>query len=119
MLHEIAEVYADQLETGGWEVSMTFEAGEGAEALIPDTEDAVEPEDPIAVFQGHKIIMLYDDGGKLRLLGDFYTRLPAEMRANSAAEADAVLLLKHYTVARTDYIGSAYNRYYEISEGPA
>ena len=115
LLNELADVYTNQLETGGWEVSMTFEAGDGAESLIPDTENAIKPEDPIAVFQGHKIIALYDSKNTpLRLLGDFYARLPAEMRASSVAEADAVLYLKHYAVARTDYIGAAYNQYFEI-----
>lgn len=115
LLNELADVYANQLETGGWDVSMTFEAGDGAESLIPDTENAVKPEDPIAVFQGHKIIALYDSKNMpLRLLGDFYARLPAEMRASSVAEVDAVLYLKTYAVARTDYIGSAYNQVFEI-----
>ena len=114
ILHEIADVYAAQLENGGWEVSRAFPAGDEAEALIPETEDAVKPEDPISIFQGHKIIPLFNDKGTLFLLGDFYARLPAEMRAACVAEADAVLLLKHYLVERTDYIGSAYNRHYEI-----
>ena len=118
MLHELSKVYSEMLENGGWDVDLShIRAKSPAEELIPDldnTDNIIIPEDIFALFEDRKIISLYSDGGDINLLGDFYARLPENMQAGSLQEADTILYLRHYLIARTDYIGSASNRFYEI-----
>ena len=118
MLHELSTIYSEKLENGGWDVDLShIPARTPAEELIPDpdnTDNIVVPDDIYALFENRKIIALYSDSGSINLLGDFYARLPENVQAGSLQEADTVLFLKHYLTARTDYIGSASDRYYEI-----
>ena len=119
LLDELASVYADTLETEGWKEDLNgVFAIEEKKNLIPDLEEADtvgNEEEAGSLLQGRKMIALYDDDHEnFCLLGDFYTRLPEEMRAASLEEADAILYLDSNTEGRTDYIGSAYDRTYGI-----
>ncbi len=118
MLHELSGIYSEMLENGGWDVDLShIPAKAPAEELIPDlenTDSVIKAEDVFALFENRRIIALYSDKGSINLLGDFYARLPENMQAGSLQEADAILYLRHYLTARTDYIGSASNRNYKI-----
>ena len=119
LLDELASVYADTLETEGWEEDLNgVFAKEEKDNLIPDLEGAEAAEneaDAGGLLKGRKMIAMYDDDHEnFCLLGDFYTRLPEEMRAASLEEADGILYLDSNTESRTDYIGSAYDRTYGI-----
>ena len=111
-LYELSVAYADPLEIGGWDTSLTVApAEELPEDLLPGGS-MEEAELSTADFEGAKFISIYDDMGDYRLLGDFQVRIPEAMRAASLEEADAVLLLTHSTTSRSDYTGPAHNRNY-------
>ena len=113
LLHEVSLECAPELETGGWETSLTCEPAQPLpEDLLPKDE-MEEAELSVQDFEGAKFIAIYDDQGTYRLLGDWQVRIPEAMRAASLEEANAVLCLAHTTQSRNDYIGSAYDRIYE------
>ena len=115
LMNEFASLYGKELESGGWDVDLSYIFAKAVrEELIPDLEDAVDIEDASEIMNGRKIMTLYDNKGDFCLLGDFYARLPETMRAVSEDEADVILYLVHSLQGRTDYIGSAYDRIYEI-----
>ena len=112
LLHEVSLECAPELETSGWETSLTCEPAQPLpEDLLPG-EEMEEAELSIQDFEGAKFIAIYDDRGTYRLLGDWQVRIPEAMRAASLEEADAVLCLVHTTQSRDDYIGFASNRNY-------
>lgn len=112
LLHEVSLECAPELETGGWEASLTCDPSQPLPEDLLLTEEMEEAELSVQDFEGAKFIAIYDDQGIFRLLGDWQVRIPEAMRAASLEEADAVLCLVHTTEARSDYIGSAYNRDY-------
>lgn len=114
LLNEIADVFAEELETGGWDFRMDQISFGSGLWPIPDTENAVQAENPAELFSGRRIVALYNRKGSLRFLTEFFVRLPKSMRATSVADADSVLYLKEYLEERTDYTGKAYNRIYEL-----
>ena len=115
LMNEFASLYGKELETGGWDIDLSYmHAKVAKDNLIPDLEGAEDLEDAGHILEGRKILALYDNEGAFCLLGDFYARLPESMRAASLDEADVILYLVHRTQGRTDYIGSAYDRIYEI-----
>ena len=117
LLADISVRFADTLETGGWDVDLNAVlAGELPEGFLPeDFEAAVSAEGALPeALRGLRFAALYDDKGTLRLLGDFAARLPAGTLVSSLDEAQAVLLLRHSLTSRSDYIGSAYNRHYDL-----
>ena len=112
LLYDISLECASELETGGWETSLTCSPAQALpEDLLPK-EDMEEAEYSVRDFDGAKLIAIYDDEGEYRLLGDWQVRIPEAMRAASLEEADTVLCLVHTTEARDDYIGFASNRHY-------
>ena len=114
LMNEIADVFAEELETGGWDFRMDQISFGSGLWPIPDTENAVQAENPAELFSGRRIVALYNRKGSLRFLTEFFVRLPKSMRAASVADADSVLYLKEYLEERTDYTGKAYNRIYEL-----
>ena len=112
LLYDVSIECASELETGGWENSLTCEPAQTLpEDLLPN-EGMEEAEYSVRDFKGAKFIAIYDDQGEYRLLGDWQVRIPEAMRAASLDEADAVLCLVHTTESRDDYIGFASNRHY-------
>lgn len=122
LLDRIANDFAAELESGGWDVSLNVPPAEALpDNLLPDDAafaQAIDADGLPDELRGLKFIVLYDDGGTMRLLGDFTARLPEIMRASSLEEADGVLLLRHYMVDRTDYVGSAFDRHYDLCAYP-
>lgn len=116
LLDDAALRFGDTLEYGGWDLNLNAPLAEGLpECFLPETfENVVSVEELPQELRGVKLLALYDDKGTMRLLGDAAARLPQGMCARSLSEAEGVLLLRHYLVARSDYIGSAYNRFYEL-----
>lgn len=115
LLNELASRYAGELETGGWDVSLIcYPVGDIPPSLIPDYDSAVSADTLPDALKGKKFVAVYDNVGRYSLLGDYYARLPEEMRAASLEEAGAVLCLRHYTTARSDYTGPASNRHYDV-----
>ena len=116
-MHEaIARDYAPELESGGWDVRLQSVLPEELPAGIwpADTESAVS-EDLPQEMKGLKYIVLYQyEDQSPKILGDFLDRLPVENRAGSLAEVQAVLLLKESFAYNSGYIGSAYNRHYNM-----
>ncbi len=113
LLYDVSLECASELETGGWNVDLNFApAEEIPQSLIPDTSDAEQADILPESLKDKKFIAIYDDAGRLSLLGDYYVRLPESMRAKSLGEAEAVLYFRHYTTSRSDYTGPASNRHY-------
>ena len=113
LLHKVSLECASELEAGGWETSLTCTPAQPLpEDLLP-REEMEKADLSVRDFEGAKFIVIYDDQGTYRLLGDWQVRIPEAMRAASLEEADAVLWLVHSTEPRSDYIGSAYNRIYD------
>ena len=118
ILYDASFRFSDELETAGWDVSLSFApAEELPEDLIYTKEviDAMESTTlSVSDLEGSKIICLFNDAGKTKLLGDFQVRIPENLRAASIEEADTLLYMLHYTTSRSDYIGSASDRHYDV-----
>ena len=115
LINDAAETFSDILSAGGWDISLNCApAGELPDGLLPETyhDDPQYAEEFPEELKEGKILALYDDEGTISLLGDFMARLSPDRRAASLDEADIMLIVRHEDVARTDYIGSAYNRDY-------
>ena len=119
LMYELAGIYGDVIETGAWDAGLS-ELRVKAELrdVIPVFPEKIEETDNLeeaaGLLKGRKYLAFYNDNGAFCLLGDFYARLPEEMRAPSLEEADAILYMVHTTVARTDYIGAAFDRHYRL-----
>ena len=103
ILHQAAEDYADTLESGGWGLKWNVSPGTGwDETLIPENWDEYDytlvhsiPDE----MRGRPFIALKVTEQKETLLfGDFYTRLPADMRASSLEEAEYALIVEYRSV---------------------
>ena len=114
LLYELSTLYSDAARSGEWGDLSAMYARADAGDLIPDLENAADAEATGALFRDKKLVTLYNDNGMLRILGDFYVRLPEDMRAASLADADAVLYVNHELEKRDDYFGAAYNRHYAM-----
>ena len=78
-----------------WGDDINPEVGKGLpEDLLPDTEGAEPVKKLPEEYRHRKWTVLFRDAGVLRLYGNLYTHLPAEMRAPSLKEAEAVLYLE-------------------------
>lgn len=113
VLCDAAARFSTELETGGWNVKLNAPLPEPLpDGLVPESWDgAVEADSFPDKLRGLKYLVLLDDDGELRLLGDYAARLTGETRAQSVAEAEAVLLVRRWYQRRGDYIGEAYNTY--------
>ncbi len=119
LLSDISSRFADELETDGWDAELNAPLADSApEGFMPTDgaafESAVDADALPEELRGLKILPLYDDDGTPRLLGDFAVRMPEVTRVCSLAEAEAVLLLRHSTIERTDYSGKAFDRHYAL-----
>ena len=116
LLSDCAAQYPGELETTGWNYSLTCGPADTlpkdlvftAEALADMDHEEMTTDD----LTGAKIICLYNDQGTIKLLGDFQVRIPEDMRAVSLEEADTIAYLVEDFTAAKNYIGSAYHRYY-------
>ena len=70
------------------------------EDLLPDTAGAESAYALPDSFRGRRWIALLEDRGVLHMYGDMYVHLPAQLRATSLQEAEAVLYLQHVEVVR-------------------
>ena len=116
-LYDLSVSYASDLENGGWDVNLTIDPADSTlNMLIAAVENAEDSDGLPEALQDAKFIVLYRYGADDTplLLGDFQARLPQANRAASTAEADAILLLTERFETRTDYVGSASNRVYDI-----
>ena len=68
------------------------------EDLLPDTAGAESAYALPDSFRGKRWIALLEDRGVLRMYGDMYVHLPAQLRASSLQEAEAVLYMQHVQV---------------------
>lgn len=118
VLYDVSLRDADTLENGGWDLDLNPEMADILPlAFFPESYDSAEPIEGDTLpdaLAGKKFIVLYDDHGRMLVLGDFFVRIPESMRAASLEEADAVLLLRFTDHKRTDYIGAAYDRNYDL-----
>ena len=116
-MHEaIARDYAPELEAGGWNIKLdTFFPEKLPAGFLPENyEDAVSDGLP-AEMLGLKYLAVYQlEGTGAILHGSFLDRLPAENRAGSLAEAQAVLILRESFETASGYTGLALNRYYDF-----
>ena len=113
----VARDYAPELEKGAWDIDLDNGLPEDfPETLLPgDLTGAVTDELPADMLNRKYIVLYENDTYKTTaLLGSYITRLPAATRAASAEEAEAVLLIRESLKHRTDYIGSANDRHYDI-----
>lgn len=119
ILYDASLLFSLELETGGWDASLTCDAADDLPADLRYSEEDLNAMAPVSLtaedLRDAKIVCLYNDQGTLRILGDFQVRIPERSRAASAEEADTVLYLLHTTESRSDYTGSAYDRVYEVS----
>ena len=116
-LNDLSVSYASDLENGRWDVNMTIDPADSTlNLLIPTVEGSEDSDGLPEALQAAKFIALYRYGADDTpfLLGDFQVRLPQANRAASTAEADAILLLTERFETRSDYVGSASNRVYDI-----
>ena len=118
VLYDVSLRCSAELETGGWEQSLTCLPAEGLPDDLACTEDALKAMEKgdlsMEDFADAKMVCLYNDQGTLRILGDFQVRIPEKNRASSLEEADTVVCLLHSYQGRSDYTGSAYDRYYTV-----
>ena len=101
VLSRIAEEHADELEAGGWEVSLRPDAAPGLpEGLIPEKWDDFTADKVNGFpgeYRGHKFIALYCASNEAPdFAGDLLARLPADMRAASLAEAEYALVIRGF-----------------------
>ncbi len=117
MLNQIGGSFASVLEAGGWDVDMRIPLHEPLPEKLMNPhytqheyDAAIEDSLPDG-FRNMRLIVLcaYDQSEPDALAGDIMVRLPAANRAASAEEADAVMVMRSYTEARSDYIGAAYD----------
>ena len=121
LLYDLSKDYAAEFELGAWDIELDVEpAGDIREDLIPDTENAVAEDLLPEEYLEAKFFMVCDryetDGSLIERLipGSLYVRIPESNRASSLEEADAVLYLTETYEKRSDYIGEAYNRVYQL-----
>ena len=121
ILHDLSVGYAAEFELGAWDIELDVEPVEDIpENLIPDTENAVTVDSLPEEFLEAKFFTIrdrYDSDGTLLerfIPGSLYVRIPETTRAASLEEADAVLYLTETYDKRSDYIGEAYNRVYQL-----
>ncbi len=121
LLYDLSVVYAAEFELGAWDVELDVEPAEDIpENLIPDTQNAETVDTLPDEFLESKFFAIRDyydtDGALLErfIPGSLYVRIPETTRAASLEEADAVLYLTESYEKRTDYIGEAYNRVYQL-----
>ena len=114
LINDAADLVISDPAYDGWDISLNASlAGDLPEGFLPENYDEAEAVDemPEDLKEG-AILALYDDEGSISLLGDFMVRFSTERRAATLDTADIVLVVQHDDVARTDYIGSAYDRRY-------
>ena len=118
ILYDVSVRCAVELETGGWSTSLTCNPAEGLPEDLYYKEDMLESMErgdlTMEDLADAKIVCLYNDDKSIRLLGDFQVRIPEKNRAAGFEEADTVVYLLHHFRGRSDYIGSAYDRYYTV-----
>ena len=121
LLYNLSIDYAAEFELGAWDTELDVEPAEDIpENLIPVTEHAAEADGVPDGFQDAKFLAVYDryetDGTLIEryLPGWFYVRIPEANRAASLEDADAVFYLTETYEKRSDYVGEAYNRVYQL-----
>ena len=107
VLGSIAAEYADELETGSWEIALTKSAAPGLpEDLASDDWESYsysEVETFPEYMKGHKFIVLYcPGGGSASLAGDLMARFPEDMRADSMDAAEYAMILR-WQLIESDY----------------
>ena len=120
-LYALSVKYVADLENGRWDVDLDIvPAEEVPAALIPDTSGAENADALPEELKNARFIVVYDqyrttgDLDRRFIPGAIYARLPEANRAKSLEDADAVLYVKHELDKRGDYIGTAYNRIYQL-----
>ena len=113
ILNRIVREHAEELENGGWDVSLNVSAASGLpEELIPESFDdygyqeaAGFPEE----LRGHKFIALYSRRGSAAdFAGDWLARFPRDMQAQSISEAEYALIVEGFwTPSGYEYIPPA------------
>ncbi len=101
ILYDLSIENADELETGGWNVSLRVDAAPGLpEGLIPENWDDFKADKASGIpeeYRGHKFIALYSNGkDDVDFAGSFLARFPENMRARSLAEAEYALVIRAY-----------------------
>ena len=121
LLYDLSKDHAAEFELGAWNTDLDFEpAGDIPESLIPVIENAAEADMLPDEFLKAKFFVVYDryeTDGVLQercIPGWLYVRMPEANRAASLEDADAVLYLSETYEKRSDYIGEAYNRVYQL-----
>ena len=95
LLNGLADRYAERI-LERWADETDPEIGKGLpDDLLIGTDGAEKVRTLPDSFLGKKWIVLLDDNGTLRMYGKLFAHMPAEMRARSLQEADAVLLVRH------------------------
>ena len=120
-MYEVSVKYSTALESGGWDVDLDFEAVDPIlDTLIPDVTGAQDADSLPEELKDARFIPVYDEFSETDDLDRrfipwaFYVRLPEANRAKSLADANAVLYVTHALDKRGDYIGTAYNRVYQV-----
>ncbi|MBQ6232420.1 MAG: leucine-rich repeat protein [Clostridia bacterium] len=120
-MYEVASKYSAVLESGGWDVDLDIEAVDSIlDTLIPDVTDAQTADSLPEELKNAKFIPIYDQFQTTGYIDRrtvpwaFYLRLPEANRAKSIEDADAVLYVTETFDRRGDYIGTAYNRVYQV-----
>ncbi len=121
LLHVLSAEYAEEFELGAWDIELDVEPAEDiSETLIPDISNAAEENSLPDEFLEAKFFVIldrYETDGTLTerfIPGSFYVRMPEINRAASLAEVDSVLYLTETYEKRSDYIGEAYDRVYQL-----
>ena len=120
-LYDLSVKYGAALENGGWDVDLDIDpAGEIPAELIPDTSGAENADALPEELKNARFLIVYDeyrttgDLDRRFIPGAIYARLPEANRAKSLEDTDAVLYVTHELDKRGDYIGTAYNRVYQL-----
>lgn len=114
LLSQLAETHADELESGGWDVTLRAACAEGYPAdLIPmnfDTYGSEKAETFPAEALGHKFLAFYiaRDGEAPELAGEWLARFPKGMRAATPEEAEYAFVVEGWwTPSGYNYIPPA------------
>ena len=94
LLNGLADRYGERI-LERWSDRTDPEIGKGLPGdLLIGTDGAEKVRALPDGFLGKKWIVLLDDNGTTRMYGELFAHMPAEMRARSLREADAVLLVR-------------------------
>lgn len=99
VLGSIAADYAEELEAGSWDVSLTKSAASGLPEELASDDWESYPYTTVESFpeymKGHKFFVLYcPEGGSASLAGDLMARFPEDMRADSMDTAEYAMILR-------------------------